>query len=371
MTPPAETGTTSWPTRSGRRSRSAAPTGGGLSGRSGCGARRQPDPGSDGAEAERTSRTACGAARRRRARRRDGVADSRRHDRFTKPVLYAEAGIRPTGVWSDGDFGPVIYRYQPVKDVHYDLVGTIGPDDAVAGDRAMDDAARPRAPGRAETPSRPKPGPLQRGPGFVVRGRGQPLPAWLASWSRPLMMPPARSPPLNAPTMESAASLASRSGMRLRAYAPGDDLQHAAGWATPRSAPTLSGSASCGAAAGRARGPAPRARRRRPRRPGRCPRRQAQRLVDAQQLAGRERPVEHLGRYSPIAGGLLLDSTVTCASGSTGRRIDGHLRLLTACRAGHAAVARRPPARRQRGARARCSPLSCSGRPRNQTGVKS
>lgn len=52
----------------------------------------------------------------------------------------------------------------------------------------------------------------------VVCGwRGQPLPAWLASWSRPLMMPPARSPPLNAPTMESAASFAYVSGMRLRA----------------------------------------------------------------------------------------------------------------------------------------------------------
>ena len=65
-----------------------------------------------------------------------------------------------------------------------------------------------------------KPGPLFSGPGFVVRVRGQPLPAWLASWSRPLMMPPARSPPLNAPTMESAASLAYVSGMRLRAYRP-------------------------------------------------------------------------------------------------------------------------------------------------------
>ncbi|MEV0156637.1 Uma2 family endonuclease [Micromonospora sp. NPDC050686] len=57
--------------------------------------------------------------------------NSRRQDRFTKPALYAEAGI--THYWrvERGDFGPVVYRHQLVKGIHYDLLGTVGPDDPV------------------------------------------------------------------------------------------------------------------------------------------------------------------------------------------------------------------------------------------------
>ncbi|MER7440414.1 Uma2 family endonuclease [Micromonospora avicenniae] len=56
---------------------------------------------------------------------------SRRHDRFTKPALYAEAGIPAYWRVERGDFGPVIYRYGLAKGVHYDLLGTVGPDDPV------------------------------------------------------------------------------------------------------------------------------------------------------------------------------------------------------------------------------------------------
>ena len=73
---------------------------------------------------------------------------SRRHDRFTKPGLYAEAGIPHYWRVERGDFGPIIYRYRLIKDVHYDLVGTIGPDDAVTVDEPwtmrLDPSAWPR-----------------------------------------------------------------------------------------------------------------------------------------------------------------------------------------------------------------------------------
>ncbi|MGS2616874.1 Uma2 family endonuclease [Micromonospora sp. LZ34] len=56
---------------------------------------------------------------------------SRRHDRFTKPALYAEAGIPAYWRVERGDFGPVVYRYDLGKDDHYELLGTVGPDDPV------------------------------------------------------------------------------------------------------------------------------------------------------------------------------------------------------------------------------------------------
>ncbi|QLQ37405.1 Uma2 family endonuclease [Micromonospora robiginosa] len=74
--------------------------------------------------------------------------NSRRHDRFTKPALYAEAGILHYWRVEQGDFGPVVYRYQLVKGVHYDLVGTLGPDDPVHIDEPwpmrLDPSAWPR-----------------------------------------------------------------------------------------------------------------------------------------------------------------------------------------------------------------------------------
>ncbi|MEV4715296.1 Uma2 family endonuclease [Micromonospora sp. NPDC049374] len=57
--------------------------------------------------------------------------NSRRHDRFAKPALYAEAGIPYYWRVERGDFGPVVYRYELVKEVHYNLLGTVGPDDPV------------------------------------------------------------------------------------------------------------------------------------------------------------------------------------------------------------------------------------------------
>ncbi|SCF07083.1 Uma2 family endonuclease [Micromonospora mirobrigensis] len=74
--------------------------------------------------------------------------NSRRHDRFIKPALYAEAGIPHYWRVERGDFGPVVYRYQLVKDVHYDLLGTVGPDDPVPVDEPwpmrLDPGAWPR-----------------------------------------------------------------------------------------------------------------------------------------------------------------------------------------------------------------------------------
>jgi Uma2 family endonuclease len=73
---------------------------------------------------------------------------SRRHDRFTKPALYAEAGIRSYWRVERGDFGPIVYRYQLGKGDHYELLGTVGPDDPVQVDEpwpmTLDPAAWPR-----------------------------------------------------------------------------------------------------------------------------------------------------------------------------------------------------------------------------------
>ncbi|MEV4493950.1 Uma2 family endonuclease [Micromonospora coxensis] len=71
--------------------------------------------------------------------------NSRRHDRLTKPPLYAEAGIPHYWRVERGDFGPVVYRYELVKDVHYNLVGTIGPDDPVQIDEPWPMRLDPRA----------------------------------------------------------------------------------------------------------------------------------------------------------------------------------------------------------------------------------
>ncbi|MGW3788875.1 hypothetical protein ACWD5Z_30135 [Micromonospora chokoriensis] len=47
-----------------------------------------------------------------------------------------------------GDFGPVVYRYELVKGVHYNLLGTVGPDDPVQIDEPwpmrLDPSAWPR-----------------------------------------------------------------------------------------------------------------------------------------------------------------------------------------------------------------------------------
>ncbi|WP_328419514.1 Uma2 family endonuclease [Micromonospora sp. NBC_00389] len=74
--------------------------------------------------------------------------NSRRHDRFTKPALYAEASIRSYWRVERGDFGPVVYRYQLGKGEHYELLGTVGPDDPVNVDEPwpmlLDPSAWPR-----------------------------------------------------------------------------------------------------------------------------------------------------------------------------------------------------------------------------------
>ncbi|MEH0983277.1 Uma2 family endonuclease [Micromonospora sp. CPCC 205556] len=74
--------------------------------------------------------------------------NSRRHDRLTKPALYAEAGIPSYWRVERGDFGPVVYRYTLVKGVHYNLLGTVGPDDPVRIDEPwpmrLDPSAWPR-----------------------------------------------------------------------------------------------------------------------------------------------------------------------------------------------------------------------------------
>ncbi|TWJ19966.1 Uma2 family endonuclease [Micromonospora endolithica] len=73
---------------------------------------------------------------------------SRRQDRFTKPSLYAEAGIPAYWRVERGDFGPVVYRYELVKSVHYNLLGTVGPDDPIQVDEPwpmrLDPSAWPR-----------------------------------------------------------------------------------------------------------------------------------------------------------------------------------------------------------------------------------
>ena len=61
-------------------------------------------------------------------------------------------------------------------------------------------------------PSRPPP--------VLFSSVAQDLPACSASWAKPETMPPARSPPLKAADIDSAASFAARSGMRRRAWSP-------------------------------------------------------------------------------------------------------------------------------------------------------
>ncbi|WP_036346070.1 Uma2 family endonuclease [Micromonospora sp. CNB394] len=73
---------------------------------------------------------------------------SRRHDRFTKPSVYAEAGIPHYWRVERGEFGPVVHRYQLTKGVHYESLGTVGPDDPVQLDEPwpmrLDPSAWPR-----------------------------------------------------------------------------------------------------------------------------------------------------------------------------------------------------------------------------------
>nr|MDT0659041.1 Uma2 family endonuclease [Micromonospora sp. DSM 115978] len=52
---------------------------------------------------------------------------SRRHDRFTKPALYAEAGIESYWRIERGDDGPVAHVYRRNTPGHYELLGSIGP----------------------------------------------------------------------------------------------------------------------------------------------------------------------------------------------------------------------------------------------------
>ncbi|MBO4206422.1 Uma2 family endonuclease [Micromonospora echinofusca] len=54
---------------------------------------------------------------------------SRRHDRFTKPALYAEAGIESYWRIERTDLGPAAHLYQRAKIGHYELVGSVGPAD--------------------------------------------------------------------------------------------------------------------------------------------------------------------------------------------------------------------------------------------------
>lgn len=54
---------------------------------------------------------------------------SRRHDRFTKPALYAEAGIESYWRIERTDLGPVAYVYQRAKAGHYELIESVGPAD--------------------------------------------------------------------------------------------------------------------------------------------------------------------------------------------------------------------------------------------------
>ncbi|MEH0929433.1 Uma2 family endonuclease [Micromonospora sp. CPCC 205558] len=73
---------------------------------------------------------------------------SRRHDRFTKPALYAEAGVPHYWRVERGNFGPVIYRYRLGEGEHYELLGTLGPDNPVNVDEPwsmkLDPSAWPR-----------------------------------------------------------------------------------------------------------------------------------------------------------------------------------------------------------------------------------
>ncbi|GAB3814037.1 Uma2 family endonuclease [Micromonospora zhanjiangensis] len=54
---------------------------------------------------------------------------SRRHDRFTKPALYAEAGIGCYWRIERTDFGPAAHLYERAKAGHYELHHSVGPDE--------------------------------------------------------------------------------------------------------------------------------------------------------------------------------------------------------------------------------------------------
>jgi Uma2 family endonuclease len=60
---------------------------------------------------------------------------SRRHDRFTKPGLYAEAGIDSYWRIERTDLGPVVHVYERAKAGHYELRVTVGPSYEVTVDR--------------------------------------------------------------------------------------------------------------------------------------------------------------------------------------------------------------------------------------------
>lgn len=54
---------------------------------------------------------------------------SRRHDRFTKPALYAEAGIESYWRVERTGLGPVVHLYHRAKVGHYELIDSVGPAD--------------------------------------------------------------------------------------------------------------------------------------------------------------------------------------------------------------------------------------------------
>ena len=114
----------------------------------GAGPWRQSHPRSDGVATRCTARANVGRAEHVALVLEVESTGSRRHDRFTKPALYAEAGIPHYWRVERGDFGPVIYRYRLAEGVHYELLGTIGPDDAVTVDEPwpmrLDPSAWPR-----------------------------------------------------------------------------------------------------------------------------------------------------------------------------------------------------------------------------------
>ncbi|MFC7548827.1 Uma2 family endonuclease [Plantactinospora sp. GCM10030261] len=60
---------------------------------------------------------------------------SRRHDRITKPGLYAEAGIESYWRIERTDDGPVAHVYQLADAGHYELFASVGPADSVRVER--------------------------------------------------------------------------------------------------------------------------------------------------------------------------------------------------------------------------------------------
>ncbi|MFD0819420.1 Uma2 family endonuclease [Micromonospora zhanjiangensis] len=73
---------------------------------------------------------------------------SRRHDRFTKPALYAEAGIGCYWRIERTDFGPAAHLYERAKAGHYELHHSVGPDEVATTEQPFPfrvDPARWRA----------------------------------------------------------------------------------------------------------------------------------------------------------------------------------------------------------------------------------